>query len=172
MLLVFFAFLAGMATVLSPCILPILLIILSGTVGGKWRPYGIILGFILSFSIFTLFLTKLVSSLGFDLDLLRSIVAGFLIFLGIVLIFPFMNNWFKKLIPNVQIHTNSKYNGFMGGFLTGFPLGLIWAPCAGPILASVIAIAATSEAGLLSLFIILGYSFGTSFVMLWKSLGY
>lgn len=171
MILIFFAFLAGMATVLSPCILPILPIILSGTVGGKWRPYGIILGFVLSFSIFTIFLTTLVSKLGLDLDVLRAIAAGLLVFLGLVLIFPILNNWFKSIIPNLQINPKSKYDGFAGGFMTGVPLGLIWAPCAGPILAAVITVAAASEAGLLSLFIILAYSLGTSAVMLFVVLG-
>ncbi len=73
-ILILFAFLGGVVTVLSPCILPILPIILSGSVGGgKNKPYGIVTGFIVSFTFFTLFLTSLVNITGVSPDFLRNL---------------------------------------------------------------------------------------------------
>ncbi len=72
--LVFFAFLAGFVTILSPCILPVLPIVLSGSLtGGHKRPLGIVLGFIISFSLFTLFLAEIVRLTGISADFLRLI---------------------------------------------------------------------------------------------------
>ncbi len=62
-LLILFSFIAGIVTVLSPCILPVLPIVLSGSVtGGKQRPFGIMTGFVLSFTFFTLFLSGIVQA--------------------------------------------------------------------------------------------------------------
>ena len=68
-----FAFIAGIVTILSPCILPILPVILSSSVdtSGKKRPFGIVLGFILSFTFFTLFLSTIVKISGIPSDFLR-----------------------------------------------------------------------------------------------------
>ena len=65
LLLILFAFLAGIVTILSPCILPILPVVLSGSVGGgKRRPFGIVAGFVASFTFFTLFLSLIVKATG------------------------------------------------------------------------------------------------------------
>jgi len=165
MFLILIGFLAGVATVLSPCILPILPIMLSGAVGGHRRPYGILVGFVLSFAIFTVFATWLVKSIGLDLDLLRYIAAGILVLMGVTLFFPKLQYKLNSLIKLPQSDTQGG-NGFGGGFLTGSTLGLVWAPCAGPILAAVITLAATSQAGILSFLIILSYALGTGVVML------
>jgi cytochrome c biogenesis protein CcdA len=77
MLLYAFAFLAGLATVFSPCVLPVLPAILSAGVGrGRLRPLGVILGLILSFCFFTLALTYLVKSFGISADILRYAAIG------------------------------------------------------------------------------------------------
>lgn len=167
MFLILIGFLAGVATVLSPCILPILPIMLSGAVGGRRRPYGILLGFVLSFAIFTVFATWLVKSIGLDLDILRYIAAGILVFMGITLFFPKLQYKLNSLIKMPQSNTSGQQgDGFWGGMATGATLGLVWAPCAGPILAAVITLAATSQAGILSFLIILSYALGTGMVML------
>jgi len=165
LILIGLGFLAGVATVLSPCILPILPIMLSGAVGGKRRPYGILLGFVLSFAIFTVFATALVKSLGLDLDLLRYIAAGALVLMGIFLFFPRLQQRLNSFIKLPQTNIQ-KTNGFWSGFLTGSTLGLIWAPCAGPILAAVITLVATSQIGFGSFLIVISYALGTGLIML------
>lgn len=152
-------------TVLSPCILPILPIILSGAVGGRARPYGITVGFTFSFALFTVFATLLVQSFNIDLDILRYIAAGILALMGLFLLFPKLQLKLNSLfrVPTMQ---NQNKHGFWGGVAIGSTLGLVWAPCAGPILAAVITLAATSQAGLGAFLIAFSYAFGTGLVML------
>src|SRR3989338_890678 len=100
-ILITFAFLAGIVTILSPCILPILPIILTSTIGGqetgKSRPVGVIVGFVASFTFFTLFLSLLVRTIGISANVLRFfsviVVASF----GVALLVPSFQNFLEKL---------------------------------------------------------------------------
>jgi cytochrome c biogenesis protein CcdA/thiol-disulfide isomerase/thioredoxin len=169
-----FAFLAGIVTILSPCILPILPIVLSGAVGGsKRRPFGIILGFVISFTFFTLFLTTLVKLTGIPSDTLRIIAAIVLLIFGISLFIPQAQVLVEKLFARLSVFA-PKANpdaGFMGGFVIGLSIGLIWTPCVGPIMASVIALAATSQIGLSTILITLFYSVGSAIPMFFIMIG-
>lgn len=168
--LVGFAFLAGVVTILSPCILPVLPIVLASSLSqSKKRPIGIVLGFILSFTFFTLALSTLVKYTGIPGDILRNISVIIILLFGISLIIPktqiLLELVFSKLtsyIPNQSNHTD----GIWSGFIIGLSLGLIWTPCVGPIIASVITLAATSTVTLQSVFITLSYSLGTAIPML------
>lgn len=170
-LLIAFAFLAGIVTVLSPCILPILPIILTSSIGGietgKSRPMGVVVGFILSFTFFTLFLSTIVHTIGISANSLRLfsvfVIAGF----GISLLIPqfqlLVEKMFSKLanlMPNGQGKT-----GFFGGLIIGLSVGLLWTPCVGPILASVISLAITGTVTFEAFIITLAYSFGTAIPM-------
>lgn len=147
-LLLAFAFLAGIFTVLSPCILPILPAILSaGTAQGKLRPFGIILGLICSFTFFTLTLTSIVQTTGLSPNVLRYAAIGLIFIFGLVMIFPRLSNWFAQMftpIANVgQRLQKGPSSGFKGGLFFGIALGLLWTPCAGPILAAITTLVAT-----------------------------
>jgi len=176
-LLITFAFLAGIITVLSPCILPILPIVLTSSIGGvstgKSRPAGVVIGFILSFTFFTLFLSTIVRLSGIPAETLRFVsvlvVAGF----GISLLIPqfqvLVERLFSKLagfMPSTQGRT-----GFGGGLLIGFSVGLLWTPCVGPILASVISLAITGTVTFDAFLITLAYSLGTAIPMFLIILG-
>ena len=93
----FFAFLSGILTVASPCVLPVLPFLLSGSIGGKSRPYGIIAGFIASFTVFTLFLSAIVQALGVSPDALRLVSVGLLLMFGLVLCVPQLHTSFAEL---------------------------------------------------------------------------
>lgn len=173
-LLVVFAFLAGIITILSPCILPILPIVLSGSVGGgKRKPHGVVTGFILSFTFFTLFLSALVKAIGISADVLRGISIVIIFIFGISLLLPQFQRLMEKLFSRLSgkvsaTHSASSWqasDGFAGGVLIGLSLGLIWTPCVGPILASVITLAATSDVSFVAFFITLAYSLGTAIPM-------
>src|SRR3989344_3270217 len=176
-LLIAFAFLAGVITILSPCILPILPIILTSSIGGqnigKSRPMGVVIGFILSFTFFTLFLSTIVRLSGISADTLRLVsvlvIAGF----GASLLIPqfqvFVERLFSKLagfMPSGQNRT-----GFSGGLLIGLSVGLLWTPCVGPILASVISLAITGTVTFNTFLITLAYSLGTAIPMFLIMLG-
>jgi cytochrome c biogenesis protein CcdA/thiol-disulfide isomerase/thioredoxin len=168
LLLIFFAFIAGVITILSPCILPILPVVLSGSVGsGRRRPQGIITGFILSFTFFTLFLSAIVRSIGISANALRGFSIIVILIFGISLLLPQFQIFTEKLFSRLsgKLALKGAHEGFAGGFLVGLSIGLIWTPCVGPILASVITLAATSDVTLSALFITLAYSLGTAIPM-------
>lgn len=166
--LIGFAFLAGIITILSPCILPILPIVLSGSVGaGKRKPQGIVTGFVLSFTFFTLFLSALVRATGISADALRGISIVIILIFGVSLLLPQFQLLTEKLFSRLsnKFAVQGTHSGFGGGVLIGLSLGLIWTPCVGPILASVITLAATSDVSLAAFFITLAYSLGTAIPM-------
>lgn len=163
-----FSFLAGIATVLSPCVLPVLPAILSAGIGkGRYRPLGVILGLIVSFAFFTLALTFFVQLLGISANALRTIAIIIIGLFGIVMIFPYLGDRFASatssignLGTDIQSQTAGKNKGFMSGFLLGSALGLVWTPCAGPILAAVTTLVATQKVTLEIILLTLTYSLG------------
>ncbi len=170
-LLIIFAFLAGVVTILSPCILPILPIILSSSIGtteiGKARPFGVITGFILSFTFFTLFLSTIVRLSGIPAESLRIFSVVVIALFGISMLIPKFQYWTELLFSRLSqfLPQSQQRTGFSGGILIGLSLGLLWTPCVGPILASVISLAITGSVNLDAVFITLAYSIGTAIPM-------
>jgi len=171
-LLLIFAFLAGIVTILSPCILPILPIILSSTIAGsdsaRSRPIGIITGFIASFTFFTLFLSSLVRILGIPSDLLRNFSIVIIILFGISLLVPNIQVLVEKIFSKLSrfVPIASSGSTFSSGVWIGLSLGLLWTPCVGPILASVISLAISGTVTFSAFLITLSYSIGTAIPML------
>ena len=172
LLLLGFSFLAGIFTALSPCILPVLPAILSaGIVAGRLRPLGTILGLTCSFSFFTLALSWLVHKTGISPSILRYIAIALVFFFGLVMIFPKLSNWFAKVttpIANLgqKIQGKRPHQGFGGGIIFGVALGLLWTPCAGPILGAITALAATGSINLTAVLMTMSYSIGAGTIML------
>ena len=176
-LLLFFSFLAGVVTILSPCILPVLPIILSSTIGGqetgKSRPVGVILGFVASFTFFTLFLSLLVRTIGISANVLRFfsviVVASF----GVALLVPSFQHILEQLFSKLSrfVPRGSTQTNFWSGLVVGVSLGLLWTPCVGPILASVIALAITGTVTWSTLGITFAYALGTALPMFAIMLG-
>lgn len=171
LILIGFAFLAGVFTILSPCILPILPAILSaGTLKGKWRPLGIILGLVISFTFFTLALTAIVHATGLSPDILRYLAIAMIFGLGIIMIFPKLSQRFAAFAAPVavigqNIQGSEQRGGFIGGFIFGIALGLLWTPCAGPILAAITTLVATQSVNFTIVLITLAYSIGAAIPM-------
>jgi len=168
-ILIGFAFIAGFVTILSPCILPILPIVLSGGISNdKNRPLGIVLGFVLSFTFFTLFLSSLVKLTGISPDFLRGLSVVIIFGFGLSLLIPRFQYYLEivfSMLSN-KVKTKGTRSGFFGGILLGLSLGLIWTPCVGPIIASVITLAASSTVTSASVIITIAYSLGTAIPML------
>ena len=145
------ALLAGVVTVAAPCTLPVLPILLGASVGqtGKARPAMIALGFVTSFSTAALLLSAITRIFDFDPNVLRTGAAILLLGFGLLMIWPAP---FERLSIRVSglINTTSAGNsvsrqGNIGGFLLGTSLGLVWTPCAGPVLGSILTVVATSK---------------------------
>lgn len=167
--LIAFAFVSGIITILSPCILPVLPIVLGGSVGGgKARPLGVIAGFVISFTLFTLALTALVDALGIPSNALRIAAVVLIVGLGLVMVVPQLRDRFELLASKLTSRTKrgAGGSGFAGGVPIGLSLGLVWTPCVGPIMASVIALALTQQVDGGAALITLSYTLGTSIPMM------
>ncbi|MBI4099953.1 redoxin domain-containing protein, partial [Candidatus Microgenomates bacterium] len=145
LILLFFAFLSGLVTILAPCIWPLLPIVLSAAgTGGKHKPLGITLGIATSFAAFTLSISYLVMLFHFDPNVLRVIAVVVIAFLGFTLLVPAFTARLEAFVSQFAGRINvGHHHGFWGGFVTGLALGLIWSPCAGPILASIASLSVT-----------------------------
>jgi cytochrome c biogenesis protein CcdA/thiol-disulfide isomerase/thioredoxin len=166
-------FLEGFALIISPCILPILPIILAGSLAGsKKRPLGIILGFIIVFALFTLFSRKLVQYTGVDINLIRHISYGILLLLGLIMISTYLTEKFSALTQQLAnagstlSSVNNPQGGFLSGILFGGLVAIIWTPCAGPILAAVIVQTVIQQTNLLSFLTVLAFGIGAAVPML------
>lgn len=175
LLLLLFAFFAGLVTVLSPCVLPVLPAILSVSAGqGRLRPLGVILGLVCSFIFFTLALTSLVQALGLSANVLRYIAIGIIGLFGIVALVPALGDRFAAwtggiatLGANLQSKARSAHSGgFWSGWLVGAALGLVWTPCAGPILAAITTLVATQQVTFQVFLLTLAYSLGAGLPLL------
>lgn len=177
MLLLFMvSFLAGVCTMLSPCILPILPIVLaSGVSRQKWRPLGVTIGLIVSFTFFTLTLTYLVRAFEISADVLRNIAIGLVFLFGLFMVVPALSSCFYRLLGPVakieeRIQEQGPQGGFFGGIILGCALGLLWTPCAGPILAAITAFIATQSITGTVVGLILAYVTGAAipiFLLAW-----
>ena len=144
LLLLAFAFLAGLATIASPCCLPILPALLSSAVGGRGRPLGIVAGFVATFVVATLAGAAAVQALAVPAAWLRIIAIVGLGLAGLALLLPAAGHRLERLLaPLARSVRPPRASGFLGGLPLGAALGLIWAPCVGPIMAAVIALAVT-----------------------------
>jgi cytochrome c biogenesis protein CcdA/thiol-disulfide isomerase/thioredoxin len=164
LLLVGVAFVAGVVTAISPCVLPVLPIVLAGgATGGRRRPYAIVAGLVASFTAFTLAATALLSALGLPDDLLRNIAIGVVLLVGVSLLVPPVGRLVERPFQALGRHQPGDAGG---GFLLGASLGLLFTPCAGPVIAAVAVLAATSRFSVESVLVTLAYALGAGVVLL------
>ncbi|MBI1621814.1 cytochrome c biogenesis CcdA family protein [Aquamicrobium zhengzhouense] len=166
----FFAFIAGIVTVLSPCVLPLLPVILaSSSIEGRWRPAGLIVGFAVFFTGITLFLSLLVRQVSISPDAHRTAAALIFILMGLVLAVPAFKARFEIATSGFlsRFAGGSRHGsqGFLGGLFTGAGLGLAWTPCVGPIMAAVITLALNQQTTLSSTLTAISFSLGTALPM-------
>ena len=172
-LLIIFALLAGAGTALSPCVLPILPAVLSaGATGGRRRPAGVVTGIVVAFTFATVALVYVIDALGLPDDLVRWIAIGTLFVFGIVLLVPPLADRVEAFISRiVPGPARTKGEGFWPGFLLGTSLGLVYAPCAGPILAGVITVSASQDFTVGKLAVAFAYAIGSGAVLYALMLG-
>ncbi len=133
--LILFAFLSGIMTIFAPCIWPLLPIVLSaGASGGERRPFGIIVGLMVSFTFFTLTLSYILKIIPIDVVTLRLFAIITIALLGLALVVPRFGTFLEagtSRLFGTRGNFLQKREGFKGGFITGVALGLVWSPCAG-----------------------------------------
>src|SRR5919108_5758474 len=164
LLLLGVAFVAGVVTAISPCVLPVLPIVLAGgATGGRPRPYALVAGLVASFTAFTLAATALLSALGLPDDLLRNIAIAVVLLVGLALLVPRLGLLVERPFEALG---RRRPGDVGGGFLLGASLGLLFTPCAGPIIAAVAALAATSRFSVETVLVTLSYALGAGVVLL------
>ncbi len=165
------SFIEGLALIASPCILPVLPLILAGSVdGGKKRPFGIIVGFVFSFTLFAMLSRKLVMAFDIDLDYIKYGSLVLLTLFAFILLSSKLSELFSSLTNRFAnagngITANAK-DGFLSGIIIGFLIGLVWTPCAGPILAAVLVQVIRQQNDLSAISIIAAFAIGAAVPML------
>jgi cytochrome c biogenesis protein CcdA/thiol-disulfide isomerase/thioredoxin len=177
LVLIAFAFVAGAATAVSPCVLPVLPVALSaGVTGGRRRPLGVVSGLALSFTFATVALVYVISALGLPDSLLRTLAIVALIGFGVCLLVPWLGDRLEarlsRIGPSGGVGGSSREDGgFWSGMLVGGGLGFVYAPCAGPILAGVITVSASQSLTAERLAVALAYGIGSAVVLYALMLG-
>jgi cytochrome c biogenesis protein CcdA/thiol-disulfide isomerase/thioredoxin len=154
-------FLGGLITGISPCILPVLPVIFFS--GSTNRPYRVIAGLVLSFGVVTLAGSALLSLLHLPQDALRWAGIIALTLIGIGLIVPRFEQLLEKPFSRIP-----QFNASEGrsGFGLGLALGLLFVPCAGPVLAAIVLAGATGSIGLETVVLTVSFAIGTAIPLL------
>ena len=153
--------LAGSLTTLSPCVFPILPMVLGGAAqDNRLAPLAMGLGMALSFAVIGVLIGALGPVIGLDADHVRLFGAALLMGLGVMMWVPALNERFTQWMMPLASGANSvssrlQGNTLGGALLLGAVLGLVWSPCSGPLLASALTLVA-SEGGALRGGIVLG----------------
>ena len=155
-------FVAGIVTAISPCVLPVLPILLAGGASGR-NPLRIVAGLVVSFTVFTLFASWLLSQLGLPQDFLRNLAIVLLFVTAATLLVPRAALLIERPLA---FFSRLRPTNVGGGFLLGATLGLVFVPCAGPVLATVTVVAAKNEVGVRAILLTLAYAVGAAVPML------
>lgn len=169
------AFVEGLALIASPCILPVLPLVLGASVdGGKKRPFGIIIGFVLAFSLITFASRKIVLLFGINEEIIQKSSLVLLTVFGIILLSNKLSEKFAGLTQGAanfgSSYSMNNEGGLLSGIAIGSLIGLIWTPCAGPILAAVLVQAIREGSDAESLLVIIPFAMGAGLPMLIISL--
>jgi cytochrome c biogenesis protein CcdA/thiol-disulfide isomerase/thioredoxin len=204
-LLLVVAFIAGLVTAVSPCVLPILPIVLAtGADGDRRRPYLVITGLIASFSFFTIASVGVIEALHLPSNVLRYAAIAVIALFGLTLLVPGLTRWFERLtarLPGVGVRlaragqgsgaviATSAYpytdpdsvaplsttpptrRSVAAGLMTGVGLGLVWTPCAGPILGAITSLAVTAPGSTATFALVVVYAIGAGLPLLGIAMG-
>jgi cytochrome c biogenesis protein CcdA/thiol-disulfide isomerase/thioredoxin len=200
LLLIVVAFIAGLVTAVSPCVLPILPVVLAtGADGDRRRPYLVIAGLIASFSFFTLASVQIISALNLPSSALRDVAIAVIAVFGLTLLVPRISAVFERATLRLQglgsrlmgrsstgpltfadatnvplaagqaarpVPPRRKGSSVGGGLVTGLGLGLVWTPCAGPILGAITSLAVTAPGSGSTLTLVVAYAIGSGLPLL------
>lgn len=167
-----FALLAGVLTIASPCVLPILPIILGTSIkrAGKLRPLFIVAGFVLSFAALGMLLASVSQSVAVAHETLRLAGICLLLLAGLAMLWRRPYEWLishlSGPLDRIGASGSKAGSGNLGGFVLGVSLGAIWTPCAGPVLASILVLVAQAQNLGWSASLLILYAIGAGIPML------
>jgi cytochrome c biogenesis protein CcdA/thiol-disulfide isomerase/thioredoxin len=172
MLVVLIAFAAGVVTSLSPCVLPVLPVVLATAgQGGRLRPYAVVLGLVTSISFSVLLASAFLKALHLPQDLLTDVAVALLALAALALLWPKAAFLLEKPLAFLTRHQAKSGEGLWGGLLLGASLGFVYVPCAGPVLAAVSAAVASHRIGALTVLALFAFALGAGLPLLAAALG-
>jgi cytochrome c-type biogenesis protein len=167
-------YLAGILSTLSPCVLPLVPILISTAISAhRFGAYALAAGLTISFTVVGMLIGTLGASLGIDQAVFRNIAAVILIAFGIVLLSTQLQERFATATSGLsgagdQFLSKLNIDGLKGQFIIGLVLGIIWTPCVGPTLGAATTLASQGKdlAQISLLMLIFGLGAGTPLVLL------
>jgi len=163
-----FAYLAGLLTLINPCVLPVLpIVLISALNASRYGPVALAAGMSFTFIVFGVLVTAFGSSIGLTQDRLAQIGALLMIAFGTLLIVPMFAKRFELATAGIASGADAQMNNvdtgsLRGQFIGGLLLGTVWSPCIGPTLGGAIALASQGEnlgyVALIMVFFALGVS--------------
>jgi len=166
--------LAGALSTLSPCVLPLVPVVLAAAVTAhRWGALALGAGLAMSFTLVGIFLATLGASLGLDPDTFRTIGAAILATFGLILLVPKLQDLFARMTSVLsnsgnQLLSRMTIGGFAGQLIVGALLGVVWSPCVGPTLGAATTLASQGKdlAQIAFLMLIFGVGAATPLVLL------
>jgi cytochrome c-type biogenesis protein len=166
------AILAGIITVLSPCVLPILPILVGRSLQShRYGPIALVIGLVSGFAVVGSLLGISASWLTGFANFIRYSAIALLLILGILTLFPKWSYWLFSYLPFQQWTKERPRIGLWGEFCLGTQLGLLWTPCAGPVLGGILVLAAVNHQAFSAFGLLLAYGFGAALPLMAISYG-
>ncbi len=171
-----FAFAAGLLTLINPCVVPVLPIVLTSSLqASRQGPLALAAGMSLSFVVLGMAVTTFGYAIGLTPETLSQAGAVMMIFFGAVLMVPRLSNVFSHATAGVAARADSgidtlNHASLSGQFFGGLLLGAVWSPCIGPTLGGAISLASQGESLLRATLIMMAFAAGVSSLIL--ALGY
>lgn len=174
--LLFFAYLAGLLTLINPCVLPVLpIVVASALQAHRHGPAVMALGMSLSFVVLGVAITAFGYAIGLTTDDIARAGAVLMIGFGLILLIPRFSSAFSLATAGVASSADSQLDQIdrstlRGQFLGGLLLGMVWSPCVGPTLGGAISLASQGESLVWATVIMVFFALGVSTLIL--ALGY
>lgn len=170
------AYLAGLLTLINPCVLPVLPIVLASAMqAGRHGPLAVAAGMCVSFVTFGMLVATVGQSIGLTEQVLTQTGAVLMLAFGLILLVPQFNERFAMATASIGSGADARLNqinhtGLTSQFLGGLLLGAVWSPCVGPTLGGAISLASQGTELSRAFFIMLSFGLGVSSVIV--ALGY
>jgi cytochrome c-type biogenesis protein len=143
------AFVAGLLTALSPCVLPLLPLVIGSAASNRYGPTALAAGFVTTFTVIGVLLASLGTALGLSDTIVRSTSAALLVAAGVLMISHHLQDlagrWLSPLASASARLSARAGQGVAGQFFVGALLGGVWSPCVGPTLGTALGLATRSE---------------------------
>ncbi|THD84672.1 cytochrome c biogenesis protein CcdA [Aliigemmobacter aestuarii] len=172
-----FSYLAGLLTLINPCVLPVLPIVLASSLHQDRRaPIALAAGLSVSFVVLGLGVTAIGPALGVDSDTVSQAAALVMVAFGLVMLVPVFSRRFAAATAGLAARADAQIDqtsatGLGGQFVSGALLGAVWSPCIGPTLGAAIALASTGDSLGRAGAIMLAFALGVSTLILGLAYG-